>query len=141
VRPCLFLGPPLAVFLAACGGSHRTTSVARTKLGLQACGVRIYFAGRATHAQEQAVGAKLRQEPAVQHITFVSKAQGLAEFKKSNPGIYKAIKKVIKTGRNPLPDAFTVVPTSRSGVRAIRGSIAHAPGVATVRLTPCSLTR
>jgi cell division protein FtsX len=110
--------------------------VAHTKFGLTACGVRVCFAGKATHAQERAVAPKLRQESAVEHVTFVSKAQALAELKKSNPGIYK----VIKPRRNPLPDAFTVLPTNPSGVRQIRASIAHAPGVATVKLTPCALT-
>jgi cell division protein FtsX len=137
VRPCLLLVLPAAVVLTACGGSHRSASVADTKFGLQACGLRVYFARQATHAQEQAAGTKLRDEPAVQHITFVSKAQALAQFKKNNPGISKAIKLPL----NPLPDAYTVVPTSPSGVRAIRGSIAHTPGVDTVKLTPCSLTR
>jgi len=136
VRPCLFLALPLAVCLTACGGSHRSTPAPHTKFGLQACGVRVYFASGATHAQEQALGAKLRHESVVQHVTFVSKAEALTEFKKSNPGIYK----VIKTGHNPLPDAFTVVATSPSGVRAIRASVARAPGVGTVRLSPCSLS-
>jgi cell division protein FtsX len=73
----------------------------------------------------------------VQHVTFISKAQALTEMKKSNPGIYK----VTRTARNPLPDAFTVVATSPSGVKTIRASVVHAPGVAAAKLTPCSLTR
>ena len=137
MRPCLFLALPLAVFLAACGASHRSTSVAHTQFGLQACGVRVYFAGGASHAEEQALGAKLRRESAVQHVTFVSKAEALAEMKKSNPVIYKTL----KPAQNPLPDAFTVVATSPSGVKTIRASVAHAPGVATVKLSACSPTR
>jgi cell division protein FtsX len=137
VRLCFCLALSLAIFLSACGGSHRATSVPRTGLGLKACGVRVYFSGRATHAQEQAVGAKLRRESSVKQVTFVSKARALAELKKSNPGLYKAI----KLKRNPLPDAFTVLPVTPSDTRQVSASVEHAPGVAAVKLTPCRFVR
>ena len=104
---------------------------------MEACGVRVYFSDRATRAQEQAVGMKLRRESNVKQVTFVSKAQALAELKKRNPGLFKAI----KLKRNPLPDAFTVVPVTPSDTRQVSTSVEHAPGVAAVKLTPCRLVR
>jgi cell division protein FtsX len=126
---------PLALVLAACGSGHRSTaSVPHTDLGLEACFLRIFFAGHATHAQEQAVGEKLRQDPDVKQVEFTSKAHALAETKKRNPVLVHAI----KLGRNPLPDSFTVVPVTPSDLTEIQASIAgHRAGVATIKLDPC----
>jgi cell division protein FtsX len=135
MRRCLLLALPLALVLSACGSGHRSTaSVPRTELGLQACYLRVFFGVRATHAQEQAVGEKLRQDPDVKQVEFTSKAQALALMKKRNPVLVKTL----KLGRNPLPDSFTVVPVKRSDLKKIQASVAGArPGVATLKLDPC----
>jgi cell division protein FtsX len=99
--------------------------------------VRVFFAKRATHAQEQAVGATLRGDSLVKQVVFVSKAQALAEFKKKYPVIYKAA----KIAENPLPDSYTVVPVSPSDTGRVRATVAHAPGVDTARLAPCKPVR
>ncbi len=69
--------------------------------------VHVYFSVTppATQAQEQAVGARLRQDPRVKEVIFVSKEQALAEMKKQYPIL-------LQTGlpSNPLPDSWTVVP-------------------------------
>ncbi|HEY5693678.1 MAG TPA: permease-like cell division protein FtsX [Gaiellaceae bacterium] len=68
--------------------------------------VHVYFATDATKQQENAVAAKLRQDPRVKQITFKSKAQALAEMKKEYPDMFKA-----GLPSNPLPDSYVVVPT------------------------------
>jgi cell division transport system permease protein len=61
----------------------------------------------ATHAQEQAVGAKLRSNPLVKSVTFVPKAQAEEQMKKSNPDMFKD--GIVPS--NPFPDSWTVTPT------------------------------
>jgi cell division transport system permease protein len=67
--------------------------------------VHVYFATNATKAQEGTVGARLRNDPRVKQITFVSKAEALQQMKKQFPDMFK-------TGlpSNPLPDSYVVVP-------------------------------
>jgi cell division transport system permease protein len=84
----------------------------------------------ATQAQELAVGRALRNDPHVQRVVYVSKAQGLAAEEKSNntafpPGAYKLL-----TG-NPLPDKWVITPTQGKFTPAIGKQIcsAHYAGV------------
>ena len=60
----------------------------------------------ATHAQEQAVAARLRQNPDVKSVTFVSKAQAYQQEKKSLPEMFKG--GIVP--ENPFPDSWTVTP-------------------------------
>jgi cell division transport system permease protein len=71
--------------------------------------VHVYFAPNATSAQEQSVGAKLRQDPRTKQVFFVSKDQALAKMKRQYPELFK-------TGlpSNPLPDSYTLVPKKAS---------------------------
>jgi cell division transport system permease protein len=64
----------------------------------------------ATPAQELAVGRALRQDPNVSKVTFVSKAQGLAQSKKDNSGQFPPGTYGLLSG-NPLPDKWVVTPT------------------------------
>ena len=68
--------------------------------------VHVYFQSDATAQQEHAVFTKLKQDPRAKQVTFVSKAEALAQMKKQFPTLFK-------TGlpSNPLPDSYTVVPT------------------------------
>src|SRR5690348_7041086 len=68
--------------------------------------VHVYFATEATTQQENAVAAKLRRDPRVKQITFVSKAQALQQMKHNFPDMFKA-----GLPSNPLPDSYVVVPT------------------------------
>jgi cell division transport system permease protein len=67
--------------------------------------VHVYFATNATKTQENTVGTRLRNDPRVKQITFVSKAEALQQMKKQFPDMFK-------TGlpSNPLPDSYVVVP-------------------------------
>jgi cell division transport system permease protein len=68
--------------------------------------VHVYFSTTATQAQENAVGARLRQDPRVKSVIYVSKAQALAEMKSQFPQLTKGA----TLPSNPLPDSYTVVP-------------------------------
>jgi cell division transport system permease protein len=68
--------------------------------------VKVYFAGTATPAQEYAVGQKLKGDPHVKTVVFVSKAAAQKKMEKEFPQLYKT-----KLPSNPLPDAWVVTPT------------------------------
>ncbi len=88
--------------------------------------VHVYFATGATQAQEQAVGARLRHDPLVKQVIFVSKAEALQKMKHDFPQLFR-------TGlpSNPLPDSFTVVPRAASSTPLIGREVqrAHWSGV------------
>jgi cell division transport system permease protein len=67
--------------------------------------VHVYMAQDATKSQEYVVGAKLRTDPRVKSVDFVSKAEAEAKMKKEFPGLYST-----PLPSNPLPDSYTVVP-------------------------------
>ena len=67
--------------------------------------VHVYFQGDATKQQEHAVGVKLRNDPRVKQVIFVSKAQAEKKMRKEFPTLWQT-----KLPSNPLPDSFTVVP-------------------------------
>ena len=71
--------------------------------------VHVYFQSDATPQQENDVAAKLRSDPRVKQVIFVSKADAQAQMKKKFPGLYQ-----VPLPGNPLPDSYTVVPTKAS---------------------------
>jgi cell division transport system permease protein len=80
----------------------------------------------ATSAQEQAVGRALRKSPHVRHVTFVSKAEGLAQEKKQNPDLF-----TVSLPSNPLPDKWVVTTTAGRYTPVLGREVcsAHYPGV------------
>jgi cell division transport system permease protein len=88
----------------------------------------------ATHAQEQAVAAHLRNNPYVKlPLTFVSKQQAYEQEKKQEPDMFKD--GILPT--NPLPDSWTVTPVQAKYTPIIGKQLCRAayPGVA-----PCPTT-
>ena len=77
------------------------------------------------------VGAKLRREPCVRQVRFVSKAQALAEMKKKFPQLFNQAMPA-----NPLPDSFVVTPAKPSCGPELAAAVraAHWPGVQHVGL-------
>jgi cell division transport system permease protein len=61
----------------------------------------------ATAAQETAVGHQLRRSPHVSKVTYVSKAEGLAQEKKRNKDLF-----TVPLPANPLPDKYVVTTTA-----------------------------
>ena len=84
--------------------------------------VHVYFATNATHAQEQAVADRLRRDPNVKQIIFVSKEQALAQMERLYPDLTQ--KNLLIS--NPEPDAYTVVPVHPNDTPALGQSIEHA---------------
>ena len=60
-------------------------------------------------------------------LTFVSKAQALAQMKKKFPHLF-----VEGLPKNPLPDTYIAVPDQLSDAAGIAASMHHLPGVANV---------
>jgi cell division transport system permease protein len=83
----------------------------------------------ATTAQTLAVGQALRQDPHVKQVTFVSKAKGLADCKKTNCSDLASSYYLLPG--NPLPDKWVVTPTQGKYTPAIGKQIcqAHYAGV------------
>src|SRR6185437_2137229 len=67
--------------------------------------VHVYFQSDATQQQEAAVAARLRNDPRVKQVDFVSKAQALEQMKKNFKDLTR-----IPLPSNPLPDSYTVTP-------------------------------
>jgi cell division protein FtsX len=123
-HPVRFLAVAVLVLaLAACGSSVKPLTAAQAKH----CAVRVYFAPRATRAEEHAVAARLRGDSRVVRVTFVSKAQALARMSKEYPALTS-----VPGVQNPLPDAFLAVPDQLSDAGGIARSVHRLPGVANV---------
>ncbi len=88
--------------------------------------VKVYFARTATHEQEAFVGRKLRADPRVKRVTFVSKEQAEQRMRKQFPELYRT-----PLPSNPLPDSWVVTPTKAEYTPAIGRHVrsAHWPGV------------
>jgi cell division transport system permease protein len=76
--------------------------------------VRVFLTSDVTKSQEYLVGAKLRNDPRVKSVTFVSKAAAEAKMRKEFPTLYET-----KLPSNPLPDSYTVVPYKASATPLI----------------------
>jgi cell division transport system permease protein len=81
----------------------------------------------ATQAQERAVGAKLRSDPRIKSVVFVSKEKAQKQMKKQFSYMYS---NGVVTA-NPLPDSWTVTPTQASYTAPLGKQIclAQYPGV------------
>ena len=88
--------------------------------------VKVYFAGTATQAQEYAVGQKLRGNPQVKDVTFVSKGKAYKIMEGKFPELFKT-----QLPSNPFPDSYVVTPTKGEYTPTLGAAIqrAHWPGV------------
>jgi len=88
--------------------------------------VKVYFAGTATQAQEYAVGQKLRREPHVKAVVFISKGKAYQIMKGEYPKLFKTA-----LPSNPLPDSYAVTPTKGEYAPQLGAMIqaSHWPGV------------
>lgn len=84
--------------------------------------VHVYFSTTATQTQEQAVGARLRQNPAFRAVNFVSKEDALKQMENNFPQLFKAG----KLPSNPLPDSYTVIPVHPNDTPKIGQEIQNA---------------
>jgi cell division transport system permease protein len=83
----------------------------------------------ATPAQEKAVGQELRHLNGVKQVVYVSKAEGLAQFKKDNPTAFDGAYSLLPA--NPLPDQWVVTTTAAADTPLVGKRVcrAHYSGV------------
>ena len=125
-----------AALLVGCGGSQPASTTTPVH-HVNAYAVNVYFCSRlacaagATRREERLVGARLRREPCVRRVVFVSKAEALAKMKRQFPQLFQQ-----GMPSNPLPDSFVVTPAEPSCVAAIAADARAArwPGVQRIAL-------
>jgi cell division transport system permease protein len=88
--------------------------------------VKVFFASTATREQEASVYHKLKADPRVKDVTFVSKAQAEKKMRQQFPQLYKT-----PLPSNPLPDSYVVTPLKAGDTPLIgkRVKRAHWAGV------------
>jgi cell division transport system permease protein len=95
----------LGLFIALWSWAHSYDHQLKSQLS-----VRVYFCTQstcgtdATHQQENAVGARLNNDPRIAHVDFVSKEQALAIMRKKEPAAVKVLPS------NPFPDELRITP-------------------------------
>jgi cell division transport system permease protein len=97
--------------------------------------VNVYFCTRidggncketlATPKQEQAIGNYLMKIPHVKSVKFISKTEALKIMQRKNKVLASAAENLPS---NPLPDAFTVVPTQGQYVDEVASKVPTGPG-------------
>ncbi|HVW18081.1 MAG TPA: permease-like cell division protein FtsX [Solirubrobacteraceae bacterium] len=105
----LVLGVFIPVVQATTGAANEVRG--RVLLG-------VYLKTDAKKADVARVRALIERTDHVKSVTFVSKAQALAQERKKNPEAYELL------GSNPLPDAFRVTPDNPDNVGSIRDALA-----------------
>jgi cell division transport system permease protein len=88
--------------------------------------VKVFFAATATQTQEAYVFRRLRADPRVKSVAFVSKAAAEKKMRKQFPQLYKT-----PLPSNPLPDSYVVTPLKAGDTPLIGRSVKRArwPGV------------
>jgi cell division transport system permease protein len=88
--------------------------------------VKVFFASTATQAQEAYVFRRLKADPRVKSVVFVSKAAAEKRMRKQFPQLYKT-----PLPSNPLPDSYVVTPLKAGDTPLIGRSVKRAswPGV------------
>ncbi len=97
--------------------------------------VRVFLATGATDAQKTRIEATLLDQPSTREVRFVSKAEALAELRKSQPELTQNLH------GNPLPDSFAAGPKRGEEAGSIAAAVRGVPGVEQVSVSsvPCSL--
>lgn len=93
--------------------------------------VNVYLKADATAADAARVKGLLTDNPKVDKVEFVSKAQALRDEKAKNPEAYQLL------GSNPLPDTFRVTPKDPDETKALIASLApQTPGGGVTTVDP-----
>jgi cell division transport system permease protein len=90
--------------------------------------ITLFLSPEAKRAEADALGARLRADPALAAVRFVPREEALKDLS-SVQGLPELIGAL---GRNPLPDAFVVVARSHDA-EALAAALAKLPGVAHVQ--------
>jgi cell division transport system permease protein len=90
--------------------------------------ITLFLPAEAKRAEADALGARLRAHPGLAHVRFVPREEALKDLS-SVQGLSELIGAL---GRNPLPDAFVVVPRAQDA-EALSAELGKLPGVAHVQ--------
>lgn len=90
--------------------------------------ISLFLPGGAKRAEADALAQRLRSEPRIGDVRFVSREEALKEMR-SIEGVDELVAAI---GRNPLPDAF-VVTARATPIDALAADLARLPGVARVQ--------
>jgi cell division transport system permease protein len=90
--------------------------------------ISVFLPLEAKRADVEAMAARLRQDPRVGAVRFVSREEALKELRQVQ-GIPEVVAAI---GRNPLPDAF-VVSARTDAIEALAADLGKLPGVAHVQ--------
>ena len=91
--------------------------------------VTVFLAASAKRADADALGARLRADPRIARVRFVPREEALKEL-----GTVQGLPELIAAlGRNPLPDAFVVLPRDPASLEILAADLAKMPGAAYVQ--------
>jgi len=91
--------------------------------------VTVFLAASARRADADVLGARLRADPRIARVRFVPREEALKEL-----GTVQGLPELIAAlGRNPLPDAFVVLPRDPASLEILAADLAKAPGAAYVQ--------
>jgi len=91
--------------------------------------ISVFLAPAARRADADALGARLRAEPRIARLRFVPREEALKEL----VAVQGLPELVAALGRNPLPDAYVVVPRDPVAIEALAVDLAKLPGAAAVQ--------
>ena len=84
--------------------------------------VSVYLKDSVSLAQVQSFESRLRQQPNVKSVGYISKEQALAEYKAANAGNTQLLKAISETD-NPLPASIQIDPVDTSKIQSIKNFI------------------
>ena len=91
--------------------------------------VTVFLAASARRADAEALGARLRADPRIARVRFVPREEALKEL-----GTVQGLPELIAAlGRNPLPDAYVVLPRDSAMLEGLAAELAKMPGAAYVQ--------
>lgn len=98
--------------------------------------ISIYLNNNVSKAQVNNLIGQLKQLPNVQTVSYLSKAQVLAQYEKQNTANQQLIQAVNETA-NPLPPTIIIKPSNLNNLNAIRSFLAK-PNISSLQTAPPS---
>lgn len=91
--------------------------------------VRVYFTVDATEEQVTEVQAKLRGLSDVKSVTYTSREQALAEFRKKHEGDQLTLQALDELGTNPFGASLSIIANDTSRYEAIANQLGEGSGL------------
>ena len=91
--------------------------------------ITVFLAPSAKRAEADALGARLKADARIARLRFVPREEALKEL----AAVQGLPELVAALGRNPLPDAYVVIPRDPRAIEALAADLAKLPGAAQVQ--------